>query len=151
MNRRGFSLVELLTTMAVIGLLASIAMPKYQQLRKRAYAAEIVTAMTTVRAGVYQYNETAGNWPGTAALGTVPTGLDTYLPGGGVNLFNGGYHTMGWIALGAGSTSIQIMYASITDGTICTSTYGLLGGAGNSSLLGLCGPSGGFVFLWVDQ
>jgi len=151
MNRRGFSLVELLTTIAVIGLLASIAMPKYQQFRKRAYAAEIVAAMTTIRAGIYQFNETAGTWPGTSALGAVPTGMGAYLPGGGTKLFNGNYHKMGWIALGIGSTSLQIMYASITDGTVCTSTYGLMGGAGNSSLLGLCGASGGFVFLWVDQ
>ncbi len=151
MNRRGFSLIELLTTVMILGLLASIALPKYQQLRKRANAAEIVGAMTTVRAGLYQYNETAGTWPATTALGTVPTGLGVYLPGSGVNQFTGVYHTMGWVAIGSGATSVQILYASITDGTVCSSVYGLLGGAGNVSLLGLCGPTGGFVFLWVDQ
>lgn len=151
MNRRGFTLIELLTTMAVIGLLASIATPRYQQIRKRANAAEIVAAMTTIRSAAYQFTDTGGGWPPTSSLGAVPTGLGAYLPAGGIKLFSGAYHQMGWITLSVGTGSLQLLYASMSDGTICTSVYGLLGGARNADLIGLCSPTGGYVFMWVDR
>ena len=154
MNRRGFSLVELMTVVALMGLLATIALPKYQMFRKKAVAAEIVAAMNAVRAGAYQFNETAGAWPPSAALGAVPTGLAGYLPGGGTNLFQASDYQLAWFALriiGFGSTGIQLIYAYVPDGVTCQSVYGLWGGAGNRDLLNLCGGGGGFVFLWVDR
>ena len=153
MNRKGFSLIELLTTVSIIGVLASIALPKYQALRKRANAAEIVSAMTTVRAGAYQYNESIGAWPGTTGLGLVPKGLAQYLPGAGVKMFRGEFHQLGWTLTtvkGLGNTT-QILSASITDGVVCQATYGLWGGAANKDILGLCGPKGGSIFLWIDR
>ena len=150
-TRRGFTLVELMTTVAVMGVLASIAGPRYQQIRKRANAAEIVTAMTTVRSAVYQFNETSGAWPATASLGAVPVGLDGYLPGAGVNLFTGPDHQLGWTATPVGPSPTQVVAASISDGTVCYAVYGLLGGDQNADLLGMCNAGGGFVFLWVDR
>lgn len=154
MNRRGFSLVELMTTAAILGLLASIALPKYQMLRKRANAAEVVAAMTSLRAGAYQYDETVGAWPATAALGTVPVGLEAYLQGGGETIFNSPYHKLGWLSTsltGAPSGSTELIYAYLEDGVICQGVYGLWGAANNQDVLSLCTAQGGFVFLWVDR
>lgn len=152
MSRRGFTLVELMTTVAIIGVLASIAAPKYQQLRKRANAADIVAAFTNVRSAAYHHNESSGGWPVTTALGTVPGGLGAYLSGGGVALFRGGYHQLGWVSIPAlVGDGMQLLYASISDGLVCQGVYGLLGGARNAELIGLCGASGGFVFMWVDR
>ena len=157
MSRRGFTLVELLTTMAVIGLLASIALPKYQQLTKRANATDVVAALTTARAAAYSYVEGAGVWPATSPLGKVPAGLAQYLPGGGSGLFNAKLYQLGWQVTAtvsanrkaAGST--QQIYAYSTDPVICQSVYGLMGGAKNVDLISLCGKAGGYVYLYVDR
>jgi len=153
MNRRGFTLVELLTTVAVIGLLASIALPRYQQIKKKATAAEVVSAMTTARGAAYNYSETAGSWPATSGLGSVPSGMDQYLPGGGTTIFHGSDHQLGWLAIpgGFGFKSTQILYAFMSDGVVCQSVYGMWGGARNADLLGFCSSGGGFVFLYVDR
>lgn len=154
MNRRGFSLVELMTTVAILGVLASIAMPKYQSIGKRATAAEVVSAMTAVRAAAYQYSETVGAWPPTAGLGEVPPGLEPYLNGAGGNLFKTEQYQLGWLAMGlqgVKSNSSQMVYAFLEDGVICQALYGLWGGAKNQDVLGLCTAQGGVVFLWVDR
>lgn len=153
MNRRGFTLVELLTTVAVIGLLASIAIPKYQILTKRANATDVVAAMTTARAAAYSYVEGAGVWPATAALGKVPAGLAQYLPGGGTKLFKAPLYQLGWQVTAAAKKTkgTQQIYAYSTDPVICQGVYGLWGGAKNADLLSLCGAAGGYVYLYVDR
>ncbi|MGE0443427.1 MAG: type II secretion system protein [Gemmatimonadales bacterium] len=151
MNRRGFTLIELLTTTAILGLLATIALPKYQQIRKRGNAAEIVAAMTAIRSGAFQYSESHNAWP-PSTLSGVPTGLGEYLQGGGAQLFDGPYHQMSWLSTPSNSgPPQQMLMASINDGVICQTVYGLLGGTGNADLMGACTVSGGFVFLWVDR
>ncbi len=42
LNRHGFTLIELLVVVSIVGLLASLALPRYQYIKQRAH----VTAMT---------------------------------------------------------------------------------------------------------
>ena len=154
MNRRGFTLVELLTTMSIIGLLTSIALPKYQTLRQRAVAAEIVVNMRTLRLGAFQYNEASGTWPRTAALGRVPTGVEPYLSGNGLAVMRGANYQIGWSSAGINRRnrrSVQTIQVRMTDGTLCQALYGLLGGRRNLELRASCNRRGGNVFLTVDR
>ena len=154
MNRRGFTIVELLAVVSVMGLLASIALPKYQQIRKKADATETMAAMSAVRVAAFQYNESTGNWPPNAGLGNVPTGLAQYLSGGGTRLFRGSYHRLRWTTVrvaGRRPPAMQVIQASITDGVVCRSVFGLWGGTGNRDLVGSCGPARGTVTLYIDR
>ncbi len=154
MNRRGFTVVELLTTMSIIGLLTSIALPKYQTLRQKAVAAEIVVNIRTLRLGAFQYNEATGTWPRTAALGRVPTGVGPYLPGNGLAVMRGTNYQIGWSSTGVNRRnrrSVQTIQVRLTDGVLCQAVFGLMGGTRNQELRASCNRRGGNVFLTVGR
>lgn len=48
MKRKGFSLIEIMVVVAIVGILAAIAIPSYSNYIKRTRRAEAVTALQTV-------------------------------------------------------------------------------------------------------
>lgn len=80
-RRRGFTLVEMMITMVVIGLLASIAILKYIDLSRTAFAAKIAGEFVTVRLAAYNYEADHNNqWPPESGPGVVPPEFTGYLP-----------------------------------------------------------------------
>lgn len=49
MNRSGFTLVELLVVMAVIGILATIAVPRFRDAQERAYVSAMQADLNQIR------------------------------------------------------------------------------------------------------
>ena len=85
-TEQGFTLIELMIVIAIIGVLAAIAIPAYQDYTIRAQATEGLTISTAVQAAVVDYFDQTGNWPtamtggGTALnYASAPTG--TYVSG----------------------------------------------------------------------
>jgi type IV pilus assembly protein PilA len=79
--QRGFTLIELMIVIAIIGILAAIAIPAYQDYTIRAQVSEGLTLSTAVQAAVVDYYDQTGNWPtaisggGTALnYAAAPTG-----------------------------------------------------------------------------
>jgi prepilin-type N-terminal cleavage/methylation domain-containing protein len=81
-RRRGFTFVELLMVIIVMGLLSGLAILKYIDLRNRALAAQASADLETVRLAAYSAWYETGSWPGDVGPGVLPVELVPYLPKG---------------------------------------------------------------------
>ena len=63
--QKGFTLIELMIVVAIIGILAAIAIPAYQDYTIRAQVSEGLTLASDIKAGVAEYTAQVGDWPVT--------------------------------------------------------------------------------------
>ena len=61
--QKGFTLIELMIVVAIIGILAAIAIPAYQDYTIRAQVSEGLTLASDIKAGVAEYMAQTGDWP----------------------------------------------------------------------------------------
>ena len=62
-NKKGFTLVELVVVIAILGILAGIAIPRFMEANKAARGAKIVADMRTIESAVNIYYVTHGSYP----------------------------------------------------------------------------------------
>jgi type IV pilus assembly protein PilA len=125
--QQGFTLIELMIVVAIIGILAAIAIPAYQDYTIRAQVSEGLNLSGAAKAAVSEYYMDRGVYPANnsqAGLGAIATIIGKYVDGVTV--------TAGVITVGYGNSAHAILAPGIliltpTDNVgsvswLCTST-----------------------------
>jgi type IV pilus assembly protein PilA len=122
--QQGFTLIELMIVVAIIGILAAIAIPAYQDFTIRAKVTEMINAAVVCKTSVSEYYQWKGAFPGVADSGcssAATQNANAPVVTAGTGVIN---------VDAAGNLAIQLTGGG--SGTLLTYTPVLAGGAGSA-------------------
>ncbi|HGG9512807.1 TPA: pilin [Neisseria meningitidis] len=74
--QKGFTLIELMIVIAIVGILAAVALPAYQDYTARAQVSEAILLAEGQKSAVTEYYLNHGEWPGNNSSAGVASSSD---------------------------------------------------------------------------
>ncbi|HFC7392887.1 TPA: pilin [Neisseria meningitidis] len=74
--QKGFTLIELMIVIAIVGILAAVALPAYQDYTARAQVSEAILLAEGQKSAVTEYYLNHGEWPGNNSSAGVASASD---------------------------------------------------------------------------
>ena len=132
--QKGFTLIELMIVVAIIGILAAIAIPAYQDYTIRSQVTEGLNLAGDIKAGVAEWYSNTGEWP--ASLTELGVGVGSAGGSGDPLAKTGKYVKSVDVADGV----ITITYGKDANGAILDKMLTLTPGVNtNSDVVWVCG------------
>ncbi len=108
MVQKGFTLIELMIVVAIIGILAALAIPAYQDYVARSQASEALTITDGLKIAIQEFYAERGTCPDNTAASAT---LDAYNIDQPATAINGTYVASVLTGASGASTSVCIMTA----------------------------------------
>ena len=93
-EQRGFTLIELMIVIAIVGILSAVALPAYQNYTLRAKMAEPIAKLAEVKTSIAEYYAINNQLPPSASAAGINASIDTdivdrivWVPAGRIAIF----------------------------------------------------------------
>ncbi len=81
-DRSGFSVIEIVLVVVIIGLLAALAIPSFQKIRHQANVNKFLNDLRVLSGQFESYHFANGTWPSDTVVGELPPEMDGYIGSG---------------------------------------------------------------------